>query len=126
MVTNGRVLLIEDNPETVESVGIALIDAGYEVVIAQDGATALSSAISFQPHVIILDMRLPVMDGLTFLKMYQDIGVPRAPVVVMTASPSLAEDAQAFDIAASFLKPFDIPALLDCIEKLLPAAGAVG
>ena len=126
MTAHERVLLIEDNPETVESVGIALIDEGYEVVIAQDGATALSSAISFQPHVIVLDMRLPVMDGLTFLRMYQDIGLPRSPVVVTTASPALAEDAKAFDVAAVFVKPFDVQALLECIKRHLPAPGAVG
>src|SRR5581483_11198816 len=58
-----RVLIIDDYPDTVESLGIVLQLAGFEVEVAHDGPTALAVLARFRPAAVVLDIGLPGMDG---------------------------------------------------------------
>ena len=59
-----RILLVDDEPDILEFVGYNLAREGYQVLTASDGAQAVEAALTFRPHLILLDMMMPVMDGL--------------------------------------------------------------
>lgn len=58
-----RILLVDDEPDILEFVKYTLVKEGYEVFTAQNGAEALKAAAQHRPHLILLDMMMPVMDG---------------------------------------------------------------
>ena len=88
----GSVLVVEDDPDLAALVQMILADAGYEVASAGDGLAALARVAERMPGVILLDMRMPIMNGWEFAREYQTrYGRGAAPIVVVTA----AEDARA-------------------------------
>ena len=66
-----KVLVVDDEPDTLELIGFNLKSAGYEVVTASDGAEALRKARSTAPDLVILDLMLPEIDGLHVCKLLQ-------------------------------------------------------
>ncbi len=72
------ILLVEDDDNIQEFVKIALVDEGYEVLSAQDGVVALHLIDEKKPALILLDLRMPIMDGWTFLRQYRQRTAPRA------------------------------------------------
>src|SRR5690348_13526835 len=82
------VLVVDDEPDIREIVRLFLTDAGYAVATARDGAEALRSVDEALPAVILLDMRMPVMDGWEFARRFRERHNHRAPIVVMTAAES--------------------------------------
>src|SRR5262245_21035427 len=66
-----RVLVVDDDTDIGEMVRLALTDEGYEVVFVQNGAEALDASQSGPFDVILLDMRMPVMDGWAFAREYR-------------------------------------------------------
>lgn len=64
------VLVVEDDPELAEIYQTLLLDANYDVVVAHNGKDALNLAESHPPKLILLDLRMPVMDGVEFLERY--------------------------------------------------------
>ncbi len=61
--SRNRVLIVDDNRDAADSVGEILGELGYEVAVAYDGPSALTLAQNFKPHICVLDIGLPVMDG---------------------------------------------------------------
>lgn len=111
------VLVVDDDEVILESIQLALLDEGYTVVVASNGQEALERAREHSPSLILLDMKMPVMDGWTFAAAYREWTAPRAPIVVMTAAHD--SRARAAEIGAdSFLaKPFDLDHLLDLVRR---------
>jgi two-component system OmpR family response regulator len=111
MTASGVVLVVDDDESIRELVCDALQLDGYRVVMAVDGAAGLDALEHVEPCVVLLDMRMPNMDGWEFSRRYR-AGTHRvAPIVVMTAAPS-AERWQAEIGGDSCLsKPFDLDAL---------------
>jgi CheY-like chemotaxis protein len=111
------VLVVDDDEVILESIQLALMDEGYTVVVASNGQEALDRARAHSPSLILLDMKMPVMDGWTFAAAYREQPTPRAPIVVMTAAHD--SRARAAEIGAdSFLaKPFDLDHLLDLVRR---------
>ncbi len=109
-----RVLLVEDDALTRETLVDVLRVAGYTVSTAANGAQALDWGADWAPDVIVLDARMPVMDGYTFLReRARDPRLAEVPVVVISAAP------QGERFGAVFLpKPLDIRALLDHLKRL--------
>ena len=62
-IMSHRILLVDDEPDILEFVKYTLVKEGYEVFTAQNGAEALKAAAQHRPHLILLDMMMPVMDG---------------------------------------------------------------
>lgn len=120
MAVTPYILFIEDDDSIQEFVRVALNDEGYEVVSASDGSVALKRIRERAPALILLDMRMPIMDGWTFLQHYQQMPLPHVPVVAMTASHNLAlRPAGVRDFLA---KPFDLNDLFVLVEKYLGSA----
>jgi CheY-like chemotaxis protein len=111
-----RVLVIEDDPGTQE-LSVTLQKRGFKVLLAKDGATGLAMAWEQQPGLILLDLRLPGMDGLSVLQaLKQDAATAEIPVITMTASegPNAGTRAKVLSLGASdfMTKPFDLDMLM--------------
>ncbi len=120
MSETGRILLIDDDPAVLLTVGDRLRLEGYEVLKAASGDQALSVLRSETPDLIILDITMPGMTGLAFLKkISMPDGRPRYPVLVFTArsnmEPFFAETA----VDGFLAKTSDPQRLVDDIRRIL-------
>lgn len=117
-----RVLIIDDSPTVGASVVWLLADRGYEVRVAQDGLTALGMLHSFNADMILLDIKLPYIDGLKLLGMIRHN--PRyssTPIVMLSGSKAREDIQRAIDLGADsyVCKPFIDQELLSAIERAL-------
>jgi len=117
-----KVLIVEDDPVYRELLGLALSSAGHETTLAEHGAKALESVKGSLPDVILLDILMPVMDGMRFLRELREGAKLSTPVVVLTCLDSRSFAVQALVEGATdvLTKPVDIEVLL---EKLAACAG---
>ncbi len=115
-----RILLVEDERELAEVVRKGLEENGYSVDVAHDGEEGLYMAENYPADVIILDVMLPVMDGLSLLRKARERGV-KAPVLLLTARDSTSDKVRGLDSGADdyLAKPFDFDELLARIRALL-------
>ncbi|HET7786862.1 MAG TPA: response regulator [Myxococcales bacterium] len=114
-----RVLVVEDDPDLAALEAEVLKLRGHEVDVASNGREALEAVDRARPDLILLDMKMPVMNGREFADEYRRREPSTAPIVVVTA----ADDAQrrAAEVGASgwIAKPFDPDALVDQVARLL-------
>jgi two-component system chemotaxis response regulator CheY len=111
-----RTLVVDDDHDIAELVRLALTDEGYEVVIASNGSAALAAIEAAPFDLILLDMRMPVMDGWEFARTYRSRPEPRTPVVVITAARDAAERAAEIDADGYLSKPFSLEELFAVVE----------
>ncbi|QKT02538.1 sigma 54-interacting transcriptional regulator [Ectothiorhodospiraceae bacterium 2226] len=112
------VLLVDDDPDLRRLLSIRLNSAGYHVIAVDSGEAALSRISMARPQVVITDLRMDGMDGITlFRTIHQDH--PTLPVIILTAHGTIADAVQATrDGAFGFLtKPFDGEELLDQVRR---------
>ncbi len=121
METNRRkILLVDDDPSLLETLGDFLTFEGYEVQCAASGEDALIKMRSFQPDLIILDMGMPGMGGTGFLdRITNPDGRTLYPVLVLTARASMAEFFADKQIAGFIAKPCDPADLLMEVGRVL-------
>ncbi len=113
------VLVIDDDPILCALVDLALSGAGFEVLTALDGLSGIEIARAARPAVILLDMIMPVVDGIATCKcLKRDRVLGEIPVVGMTDSPDLKYTEQAFHAGAEFFlpKPFGTKNLVHVVE----------
>lgn len=111
------VLIVDDDDSIRELMAMALADEGYRVLTAQHGGAALRLLDSHDPGLILLDMRMPVMDGWEFARTYRATPGPHAPLIVVTAAHEVAERAAQIHADDYLAKPFDIDDLLAIVDK---------
>jgi CheY-like chemotaxis protein len=113
------VLIIEDDPEMCTLEGVALEFRGYHVTTATNGAEGLRRLRDATPSVILLDMMMPVMDGLTFLAQRLEEGVALdVPVICVSASGSdVLAQARRLGAVECVPKPADLDALCDMVTR---------
>ena len=116
MTRPARILVVEDDDNIRELVDVILSGAGYEVVTAPDGAAALQIIGSARPDLVLLDMRMPVMDGWEFARQYRARPEPHAPIVVLTAARDAAQRAAEIHANGYLGKPFDMASLLNLVN----------
>jgi len=106
----GFVLIVEDNVELAQSVGIYLDQRGYAVDYAHDGMTGLRLAADQKYDVVILDKGLPGLDGMTVCRRLRTEHRSTTPIVMLTGHTSLEDKLQALDGGADdyICKPFDL------------------
>ena len=116
------VFIIDDDDQLRKSFEKLLAEEGYHVRIAASGEEGLEHIRENLPDLVILDMRLPGMNGLDTFQAIRDIE-PKLPVVIMTAFGTTETAIEATKMGAFdyILKPFDIPEMLDTIKKALEA-----
>lgn len=110
-----RILVVEDDDLIRELVNLVLSGAGYEVMTATDGAAALQAIEGAQPDLVLLDMRMPGMDGWEFARRYRAQPEPHAPIVVLTAARDAAARAAEIQANGYLGKPFDVNELLSLV-----------
>jgi len=91
---------------------------GYQVARAADGAVGLAAVESVQPALVLLDMRMPVVDGWEFARLLRARGHV-VPILVMTAAQDARRWAQEIDAAGYVPKPFHIVDLLDAVARFV-------
>jgi CheY-like chemotaxis protein len=129
-MTTHRLLLVEDDADTVETLGPLLEEAGYEVSSATDGVDAfVRLRYEALPDAVLLDLWLPVVGGAEVLEQIRgDPVLARLPVVVITAAPISPAVTRLAD--AVIQKPFNLEQLLQILATLLTdnerAAPSVG
>ena len=117
-----KILLIEDTPDVLENLLEFLDMEGYEVQGATNGSEALEQLQNFTPNLIITDLRMPEMDGFTFLENMKSNPVHNTiPVLVFSANATPENEDKSLHLgAAGFLKkPCNIDRLLEHIQTLL-------
>jgi CheY-like chemotaxis protein len=113
-----RVLVVDDDATIRQFIQMALESSGYEVTTAEDGRQALDSVRTLPPRLILLDMRMPVMDGWAFTRAYRETPPPHAPIVVLTAARDAGESAGEVDADAFLAKPINLRELLGLVGRL--------
>jgi two-component system, chemotaxis family, chemotaxis protein CheY len=119
-----RVLVVDDDDSIRDFVVLALAEEGYEVLTAPDGRVALDTAAARPPALILLDMRMPVMDGWAFASAYRALPPPHAPIAVLTAARDAARYAAEIEADAHLAKPFGLAELSQLVARFVPAAPA--
>lgn len=116
------ILIVDDSASVRQVVGIALRGAGYQVIEGIDGRDALSKLTGQKVHLIISDVNMPNMDGITFLKNVKAMPAYRfTPVIMLTTESQEAKkrEGQLAGAKAWVVKPFQPPVLLSAVEKLV-------
>jgi CheY-like chemotaxis protein len=117
-VTSPKRVLVVDDDETIRDLLVmTLSEEGYEVVAAPNGEAALELLRRARPDVIVLDMKMPVLDGWQFARAYREAPGPHAPVVVLTAAENAAQRAAEINADGWVAKPFDLDELLRVIQQ---------
>jgi CheY-like chemotaxis protein len=110
-------LVVEDEPEIRDFVSMVLDSQGYRVSTAANGALALEEVDREPVDLILLDMRMPVMDGWRFARAYRAASGPHAPIVVLTAAQDAAARAAQINAEGYLGKPFDLDDLLRVVDE---------
>ena len=118
-MTRPSVLVVEDDASIRGVLQAALAAEGCEVLIAKDGASALDLAARRAPALILLDLRLPGMDGSEFARAYHQLPGRHAPTIVLSAAPDARELASELGVEAFVPKPFDLDDLMRLVERYL-------
>ena len=96
---------------------MVLSGEGYEVMGAAHGAAALELIQQRPPTMILLDMRMPIMDGWTFARAYRQQPGPHAPIIVVTAAREAADRAEQIQAEGFLPKPFGLDELLALVGQ---------
>ncbi len=114
-----RILIIEDEPDLLRSLTMALRDEGYAVDTAANGEDGLFSAESIEYDVIVLDVMLPKLDGWGVLQRLRK--TRKTPVLMLTARDTSRDRVRGLDTGADdyLVKPFDLPELLARLRALI-------
>lgn len=117
-----RILIIDDDPCILEALAEALEDR-YSVCTAPDGKAGLAELERHRPDVVLLDLMMPIMDGITFLEFVR-LRDASLPVLVVSASHQIPPRCGELGIQGCLSKPFDLDTLDEMLERVLGAGAA--
>lgn len=115
-----KVLIVDDEPAVRDALRRSLVFEGYETALAVDGLDALEKTPSYDPDLILLDVLMPRMDGLTVARRLRAAG-RRVPILMLTARDTVGDRVTGLDAGADdyLVKPFELDELLARIRALL-------
>jgi CheY-like chemotaxis protein len=113
------VLVVDDDEDLLATMEDLLRLRGYGVVTATNGQEALARVEERLPELILLDMRMPVMDGWEFVAAFRLAHRVPTPIVVVTAAPDAQSRALKVEANAWLAKPFDVKDLFATLERYL-------
>ena len=115
-----RILLVEDEPAIAKFVRQGLREAGYAVDVAEDGLVGLDYAQAVAYDVLVIDIMLPVLDGLALMRALRRQG-NKTPTLMLTARDTVADRVDGLDAGADdyLVKPFAFSELLARVRALL-------
>lgn len=116
------VMIVDDSASLRQVVGIALRGAGYEVIEGCDGKDALAKLTGQKVHLVISDVNMPNMDGITFVKNLKQMSAYKfTPVIMLTteSQEGKKQEGQAAGAKAWVVKPFQPAQMLAAVAKLV-------
>ena len=116
------ILIVDDSVSFRQVVSLALSGAGYDVIQACDGKDALSKLDGRKLNLIVSDVNMPVMDGLSFVRAAKQLPAYKfTPIIMLTteAGEDKKAESKAAGVRAWVVKPFQPPVLLDAVSKLV-------
>jgi two-component system OmpR family response regulator len=123
--SNFRILVVDDEPNIVDVISMALRYQGFQVASAETGAEALSQVKSFRPHLMVLDVMLPDLEG---FEVAERLGAQRAevPIIFLTARDSTEDKIRGLTTGGDdyVTKPFSLEELVARIRTVLRRSGA--
>jgi CheY-like chemotaxis protein len=122
-----KILLVEDNEMNRDMLSRRLARAGYEVLIAEDGAQGVATAMSGSPDLILMDMSLPVLDGWEATRRIKTTAeLRKVPIIALTAHAMATDRDKALEAGCDEYdtKPIELERLLGKIRTLLEAANS--
>lgn len=122
MTAERAILVVEDDPDLLALLEMILVDAGRRVRTARDGAAALERASEELPALVLLDMRMPGMNGWDFAREFGARWGRPCPIVVVTAAENARRWAEEIGADAWLAKPFDIDDVLALVDRFLGPA----
>jgi len=122
-----QILIVDDEADFIELVKFRLSDLPCEFLIANDGVQALSQARQFKPDLILLDILLPDMDGLSVCEILKrQPATKKIPIIFMSAlSSDVTKRTAAMQAEDFFTKPLDLERLANRVRNLLSHEAAV-
>jgi DNA-binding response OmpR family regulator len=121
---NGKILVVDDEPDVVDLIGYNLRVRGYEVISARDGLEALLKARRQQPDLVILDVMMDGMDGLSVCEILRTQSATKTmPVIIVTAATGEMAKLNSFSAGATdyLTKPFSPQELVRKVGRILAA-----
>jgi two-component system, chemotaxis family, chemotaxis protein CheY len=116
------ILIVDDSASVREVIGITLRGAGYDVIEGRDGKDALGKMTGQKIHLVVSDVNMPIMDGISFVKELKALPSYRFTPVIMLTTESADEkkrEGQAAGAKAWVVKPFKPEVLLNAVQKLI-------
>lgn len=120
MTAKGPILVVDDDSAIRATIVEILAAEGYETAGAANGAEALEMIEREAPRLVLLDMRMPVLDGWGLARALSERQL-RLPMLVMTAAQDARQWAAEIGAVGCLAKPFDLVELLDAVERVLEA-----
>lgn len=119
-----RILVVDDEASIVDAVATALRYEGFTVEEARDGRDALAAVERFEPDLLILDWRLPDIQGIEVLRRIRERGL-QTPILFLTATDTVEDKAEALGAGGDdyLTKPFSLDEISARARALLRAAG---
>jgi two-component system KDP operon response regulator KdpE len=121
------ILIVEDNAITRQIMRLSLAAQGYEIIEAEDGATAISKMAEYRPALVIQDLGLPDIDGVSLAQTLHSLpGREDIPIVAFSAFVDRLEEARATnDLFKAFIpKPIEPSKLVNLVKRLVSAPAA--
>lgn len=124
-VNRKTILAVDDDPHILKALQLRLTSAGYHVLTASDGSSALSLTAVMKPDLVITDIWMPVGAGFSLAYRLKQT-MPEVPFIFLTASkkPELKAMAAQLGAAAFLEKPYEPEVLLEAIRSALEAPGS--
>ncbi len=113
------VLLVDDDMDVLESTQYLLMDEGFDVITAKNGEEAISEFIRNKPHIVFMDIKMPIMNG--YDAFYKIKKLDKNAKIVLTSSYAIDNEkfqkAKEFSLSDLLNKPFDIDSMIKMIKK---------
>jgi DNA-binding response OmpR family regulator len=117
-----KILLVDDDQDLLKGISVALRSAGYEVVVAEDSITAVSTAVREKPDLAVIDIGLPGGDGFLLMSRLRNLSdLASTPIIVVSARPAIPnrDEATKAGALAFFQKPVDRKKFMSVVRLAL-------
>ncbi|MDR7319500.1 response regulator transcription factor [Brevibacillus nitrificans] len=111
-----RILIVDDEPSILKFLSLGLKNEGFQVMTAEDGLSGVNAAQDYQPHIVILDVMMPGMDGYEVCKLLKHTG--NVAIIMLTAKDEVEDRVRGLNLGADdyMSKPFSFQELLARIQ----------
>ena len=111
-----RVLVVDDDPGVLDILQIALQAEGYDVMLARNGLEALDRAGELVPHLMLVDLMMPIMDGWELVRQCRGRNsLAAVPIIILSAAREIERERATLGVEAALAKPFDLTRLLTAV-----------